>query len=335
MREIKVKFIGFYAGFKDDDNIFINSLRKKHRVVLSDEPDYLFYSVFLPNDFDFAMYDCVRIFYSGENASPDFNYCDYAISFDEITYNDRYLRYPVFIDDDYAEKARHKHENVTAATYESKKRFCNFVVGNGDSMPERIELFNTVNNYKHVDSSGTFMNNTGFVTDTYEKKNALQRECRFSITCESVSQPGFVTEKILHAFAAQTIPIYYGDCHVTNIFNPAAFVNVHDYASFDEAVKAVDEIERNPEKWMRMMNRPAFVDQDYLEKMGGRLDAFLENIVSQEYEKAFRRPLKYHAARYTRAMKEYVTNRQSVRYQRFMRCRDNFFVRLALKIFGK
>ena len=147
MKSIKVKFIGFWAGFVDNDNFIINLLRKYYDVQLSDEPEYLFYSTFLPQNFDFAEYDCVRIFYSGENASPDFNYCDYAISFDNITYNDRYIRVPLFLLYDHLQDAQNKHIGVTAETLAAKEEFANFIVGNAQGMQERTDIFHLMNNY--------------------------------------------------------------------------------------------------------------------------------------------------------------------------------------------
>ncbi|MFP6238480.1 fucosyltransferase, partial [Helicobacter pylori] len=37
-----------------------------------------------------------RVFYTGENEVPNFNLFDYAIGFDELDFNDRYLRMPLY-----------------------------------------------------------------------------------------------------------------------------------------------------------------------------------------------------------------------------------------------
>lgn len=42
---------------------------------------------------------------------------------------------------------------------------------------------------------------------------------------ESNCLAGFVTEKILHGFAAQTVPIYLGDPLIKNDFNSKAFID--------------------------------------------------------------------------------------------------------------
>lgn len=94
MRTIKVDFVDFWKGFNKEDNDFINILRSKYRVEISSEPEYLFYSVFghehLKNQ------NAVRIFYTGECVSPDFNDCDYAIGFDRLSFSDRYARIPIY-----------------------------------------------------------------------------------------------------------------------------------------------------------------------------------------------------------------------------------------------
>ena len=145
MKTIKVKFIGFWDGFSDNDNFIYNILKKYYDVQLTDDPDYLFYSAFLPQNFNFAEYDCVRIFYSGENVSPDFNYCDYAISFDNITYNDRYIRLPLFLIYDQLADAENKHIGITEDTLAQKEEFANFVVGNSRGMQERTDIFHLLN----------------------------------------------------------------------------------------------------------------------------------------------------------------------------------------------
>jgi len=43
---IKIGFRNFWSGFNPKDNMFTNMLKKYYRVVLSDDPDYVFYSVY-------------------------------------------------------------------------------------------------------------------------------------------------------------------------------------------------------------------------------------------------------------------------------------------------
>lgn len=90
---IKIKFVDFYAGFDKEHNEFIDVLSDFYNVVQCEDPDYIIYSGF---GNDHLKYDCIRIFFTGECITPDFNECDYAIGFDRLTFGDRYARIPLY-----------------------------------------------------------------------------------------------------------------------------------------------------------------------------------------------------------------------------------------------
>ena len=186
----------------------ITALLQRHYTITLDShsPQFLFYSVF---GSEHIKYDCVRIFYTGENITPNFTICDYAIGFDHISFLDRYLRYPLYLfyEDD-VQKAAKKHKDIDEALLASKSRFCNFVASNGNADPYREQVFYALNAYKRVDSGGRYLNNIG---ERVKDKFAFQSECRFSLCFENSSTPGYLTEKLIQAAAAQTIPIYWGD----------------------------------------------------------------------------------------------------------------------------
>ncbi|MEG1781851.1 MAG: glycosyltransferase family 10 [Oscillospiraceae bacterium] len=334
-KTIKIKFIGFWDGFVDSDNFIYNTLAKHYDLEFSDEPDYLFYSSFCPHSFDFVLYDCVRIYYSGENTSPDFNFCDYAIGFDNLTYEDRFLNFPLFLIYRQLPCACDKHKCVDMSLLKSKGEFANFIVGNAQGLSERTELFEKLSEYKPVASVGTYLNNReGFTVKNEEEKLSFQNSCRFSITVESVRQSGFVTEKILHAFAAKTVPIYFGNDKIDDIFNPNSFINCHNYSDFNQVVSRVKEVEENPQLWLEMVSTPCFKSPTYPEDKWADFEKFLLNIVNQPLEKAYRRPMKFHTQRYDKELKTFMSMRDNVRFRRFLVANNNFFVRLALKIFG-
>ena len=72
MKELKLKFIGFWSDFDAYDNFFTHVLEKKYKVVISEQPDYVISSVF-SKPYEECNYDCVRIHINGENYTPDFN----------------------------------------------------------------------------------------------------------------------------------------------------------------------------------------------------------------------------------------------------------------------
>ena len=69
------------------------------------------------------------------------------------------------------------------------------------------------------------MNNVGSpVADKY----AFESEYKFSIAFENASYSGYTSEKILEAFAAGTVPIYWGDPDIAKVYNSKAFINLNE-----------------------------------------------------------------------------------------------------------
>jgi len=93
--KLRVAFVDFWQGIDLDNFILMRALREHHEVELCpmDEADYVFYSVFGDSHW-FAPDRAIKIFYTGENCTPDFNACDYAFGFDHLTMGDRYMRLP-------------------------------------------------------------------------------------------------------------------------------------------------------------------------------------------------------------------------------------------------
>jgi len=83
---------------------------------------------------------------------------------------------------------------------------------------------------------------------------------KFNICFESYSHPGYVTEKILHAFLAGTVPIYWGSNSIEADFNPKSFINVHNFNNFDEAIDYVKKVDDNDEFYEWTVNQPKFTE---------------------------------------------------------------------------
>ena len=76
----RIGFIGFAKNFDIYNNEFINVLSRKYNTVIDQtSPEYVFCSMW--DGYEYLKYDGIRIFYSGENVGPDFNYVDYAIGY--------------------------------------------------------------------------------------------------------------------------------------------------------------------------------------------------------------------------------------------------------------
>ena len=292
MRKIKIAYVDFWKTFDPEEFKFTKILRKHFEVEFDyNNPDYVFCSHFGKS---FLKYNCVRILYLGEAKAPDFNVYDYAICFDDIKFGDRYLRYPYFLfDESNLNKALNKHL-ISDEELKLKKGFCSFVVSNNLADPKRQQFFEGLSKYKKVDSGGRYANNLESGLPV-EDKLEFQKNYRFSFAFENSAFSGYTTEKIIDSFAAGTIPIYWGDPLITELFNEKSFINCNDMKSSDELIDVIKSIEEDDNKYIEMIRTPIATDGGLLEKMldESYLEEFLLNIVNQDKEKAYRRNSAY------------------------------------------
>ena len=290
-------FEGYWPGFNKEKNLFTDILRERYEIEISDNPDYLIVSPLGP-PFSYMKYDCVRILYTGEPLIPDFNVFDYAIGFDYLTVPDRddynrYYRFPFCFYD--IERVRRYAKGLTLQeakdALQEKKYFCNFIYSHRSAKGEREEILEILQRYKKVECAGSFLNNMpgGKVVSYPDGKVAFLRLCKFTIACESISYPGFTTEKIVHPLFAGSIPIYFGNPRANEEFNPDAVILLQIDSSLDEGIERVIQTDQDDEKYIKMLMSPKLISDSYLDNIYDGLKQFLFHIFDQEREDAYRR----------------------------------------------
>ncbi|TPH58804.1 glycosyltransferase family 10 domain-containing protein, partial [Helicobacter pylori] len=220
-----------------------------------------------------------RVFYTGENEVPNFNLFDYAIGFDELDFNDRYLRMPLYyaylhykallvndttspykikIDSLYTcKKPSHKfkenHPHLCAVVNNEsdplKRGFASFVASNPNA-PIRNAFYDALNAIEPVAGGEAVKNTLGYKV---ENKNEFLSQYKFNLCFENSQGYGYVTEKIIDAYFSHTIPIYWGSPSVAKDFNPRSFVNVCDFKDFDEAIDYVRYLHTHPNAYLDML----------------------------------------------------------------------------------
>lgn len=214
------------------------------------KPDFVIYSCFGNN---FRNYDCIRIFYAGENVRPNFHECDYAFSFD-YPESERNFRLPLYrLYEEYPQLLLPRDPDHAL---KNPRRFCAFLNSNPKAS-ERIAFFDQLSGYRPVDGGGKVRNTLGYCVDD---KLAFLQQYKFSIAFENSMHPGYTTEKLMQALVAQTIPIYWGNPLAHLDFNPKAYINCHDFGSFAEVIDVVKTIDQDDQLYRQYLSEPYFTD---------------------------------------------------------------------------
>jgi len=245
------------------------------------------------NDPDFVLHSCmgnkalkfdaVRIFYTAENFTPDFNLSDYALGMDPLVFGDRYHMLPLYrlYFDTYSKILQARTLN------DEKEFFCTCVVSNARRETSFFDLFKALEKHKHVASGGRVLNNVG---GRVPDKLKFMKQGRFGLAFENSIAPGYITEKLTDVYAAGSIPIYLGAPDIEKYFNPYSFINISKYDSIEDAVKEIIEIDQDEKRYLAMLNASVFIDgvePSFLKE--DAIKKFLSSIFDQNPEQAYRR----------------------------------------------
>jgi hypothetical protein len=137
-----------------------------------------------------------------------------------------------------------------------KTKFCSFIVSNSGPK-ERINFFNLLNEYKQVDSCGKWNNTIGYSIpdiDTPEYYSFMSNY-KFTICFENSQVDYYFTEKLLNAYVAGTVPIYWGCKQIPEFINTRAIILVDDY---QDAVNKIRLLDNDHELYKKVYNQPLF-----------------------------------------------------------------------------
>lgn len=263
--KVKINFCDMPKPFYNNNNYFVEIIEKYFgEYEISDTPDFLFYSVFGITHLKYS--NCVKVFITEEAASPDFNECDYAIAFDWMTFEDRYLRRPLWIEE---QRFYNKYMSISDDVAVNRK-FCNFVYYNnnsGEGTEFRKKFVKKLSSYKRVDCPGKVLNNmTANLIGRYEgdwrkSKVDFVKDYKFTIAFENTRYRGYTTEKILHPFVGRSVPIYWGNPVVERDINPKAFISCNGFENdIDEIIDRIIELDRDDTKYLEMLNESPMSD---------------------------------------------------------------------------
>jgi hypothetical protein len=263
----KVCVVNFWNGAFDGDffEFFFRTAFDGIKYVHSPhEADVVISSVFGHTQTDPAK----TIMYIGENVRPSYIGYNHSLSFDYDTYGGRNFRLPLWWSrlawDGFEQKPRkqnsHNHgyedlisidslTNGRTLDLSQKTKFCAMIAGNPEGL--RINLYNSLHKYKPVDGYGLMFGNS-----LRQSKFDILPEYKFCLCPENSVYDGYVTEKLIDAYAGGTVPIYGGDVSVSEDFNHNAFLNYQETKDMEKFVEHVSFFDRNTEAYRAVYERP-------------------------------------------------------------------------------
>jgi alpha(1,3/1,4) fucosyltransferase len=263
-------------------------LARRYPLGLASRPDFLIYS---HSGQQHRLASAVRVFCTSEaDLPPDWHTCDYALT---PLYRDdpRHLRLPPFaLMFDPARFIYTAGEAERGAA--EKTKFCAFLSTYRNAKTRhRWDFFEKLSQRQRVDSGGKAGNNLGFdVPLGVEPTVDFLRPYKFFLAFENKVAPGYIADRLLFAFAARCIPVYYGCPRVAEEFNARRFLNYHDFPSEEALIERILEIDGNDDLLRQYLAEPVFPDNKTCR-------VFEPNYYYEFFDRVFQTPIVPAAAR--------------------------------------
>lgn len=264
---MKLCVVNFWDGAFDGDFFeffFKTALGNYEYTTNPHEADLVISSVFGNVQTDPAK----TLMYIGENVRPSYLTYNHSLSFDTDTYNGRNFRLPLW----YSRLAwvgfeqSPRKPNVHNHGYEqpipinqllhkrnydpaSKKEFCVMVAGNPEGL--RVNLYNSISKYKPVHGYGSMFGNS-----LRTSKFDVLPYYKFCLCPENSIYDGYVTEKLIDAYAGGCVPVYSGDVSVIDDFNSYAYLNYQFARNMEYFVKLIKDVDGSEELYKTMYEQP-------------------------------------------------------------------------------
>lgn len=229
------------------------------------------------------------IMYIGENMRPSFHGYDYSLSFDYDTYGGKNFRLPLWWSrlawDGFEQKPRrvgannHGYEPLIPINtltrprkldMQQKTKFCALIAGNPEGL--RVNMFKSISQYKQVDGYGNM-----FGKALRGSKFDILPQYKFCLCPENSIYDGYVTEKLIDAYAGGCVPLYSGSVRIEEELNNEAFINYQECEDMEEFVRAVEIFDTYPESYIGIYEKPLLRKKPSLDKAL----AFVYNVVKE------------------------------------------------------
>lgn len=266
MNKLKVWFTNIWPQF-EDENIFLSILQKHFDVeVTYNEPNVVIHSVFGGVE-DAQKFKCKKILFIGENYRASSYPHDYAVSFDPHTETN--FRLPLW---QFYLILRPELKDILFSSRPNNDKFDRggaFVVSNPANF-FRNGFYNKFRNENWISwySYGRYLTNNFELQK--ESQGRYWRDAKYDffirnkhkyfICFEHSAYPYYCTEKLMDAYLAGALPLYWGDPKVNEDWNKDAFINVGRIGQ-DAAYELVKKMQQDNDLFLQMYTQPIFTEE--------------------------------------------------------------------------
>jgi hypothetical protein len=177
--------------------------------------------------------------------------------------NKNIVNFPLFVFYNYCYKFVYEYKNKPRIVTIPTKEVC-VLISNNDSEGRNVFLSHLEQRVK-IDYAGSYKNNVKKLEAPHCSKEFIQfvSQYKIIISMENSKNKDYITEKILHGFSANTIPVYWGSDNISTYFNEERFVNVKSFNIKDmvEAIEKIVALINNPVLYLETVNKPIYKDE--------------------------------------------------------------------------
>ena len=276
------------------DNIVTVALKMRHNIeVVSGAADIVVHQGPRSHKDDNAITISWFIESMNRIGEPDYNNCDYSFNSCNLD-DDRNYRIP-FWSTQINWNSAPVHDINRGPTYyvsagkldwremTRRDRWCCSVASG--TLGKRAEFYPLISEKMPITHGGDFLRNTTEMlkkpgNSDYLEKIEFLSKFKSNLCFENDDRDGYVCEKILHAFYAGCLPIYWGPKNVGEDFNKNAFIDIRDFESDEEAIDHIQDVLSDNSKLHEYLKQPVFSDgiipyhatpeslSDFFEKIG-------------------------------------------------------------------
>ena len=223
----------------------------------------------------------VNIFYTGENERPPLGDWDAYLSFDQYSFGGKNAYLPLWwitcTDIARLKPSPYLLRNLTIksllsrrkANYDKRRKFC--VAFIGKAYPFRMQSLSELSKIGKIEVFGAV------ARKNVKSKFTAAQNFRFVFCFENDLYPGYVTEKVIEAWATGAIPLYWGK-DVFGYINPKAIINLADFDNFDNFISYVEKVNNSKVLWEKIASEPILLRGPDLSDVNKVLNQALESL---------------------------------------------------------